>query len=186
MRIFFALFSFIAFVQKASAYVELNGFYFNDSLTVGTAASANRLFIEGSLGFAVDSHKKYNIGWNYSTQSTSDVANGKTATYSSSQMGPRFLIFLDRNNAWSLGFGYYLVSKASYDDGNGNSATWKGTAYKVDIGYNFPVTESLLAGIRMNYSGASYSEQIVGSTTYSNVSYTRSIIYPSLYAVYIF
>jgi hypothetical protein len=121
---------------------------------VGTAASANRLFIEGSLGFAVDSHKKYNIGWNYSTQSTSDVANGKTATYSSSQMGPRFLIFLDRNNAWSLGFGYYLVSKASYDDGNGNSATWKGTAYKVDIGYNFPVTESLLAGIRMNYSGA--------------------------------
>jgi len=172
--------------QKASAFVELNLFYFNDALTMATASSNNRMYIDAAVGFAVDSKKRYNIGWNYTTQTATDTSGSSTTKYSSTQMGPRFVWMLDKNNNWSLGLGLYLISKAKFDDGVGNTPEWRGTAYKFDVGYNFPINDDFYFGLRMNYSSASYSEQIVNSASYSNVSISRSVMYPSLYAYYVF
>ena len=185
MRFFLVIFCLLT-AQRASAFVELNLFYFNDALTMSTSASNNRMAIDGAVGFAIDSKKRYNVGWNYTTQSATDVSGSSTKTYSSTQMGPRFVWMIDRNNSWSLGLGLYLISKAKFDDGAGNTPEWRGTAYKFDVGYNFPINESVYFGLRMNYSSASFSEQIVNSATYSNVSYSRSAIYPSIYGYYVF
>jgi hypothetical protein len=171
--------------ERASAFVEVNGFFFNDTLTIGTTNSTSRMIFEGAIGFAVDRKKRYNVGWNYSMHSATDKTT-TTAKYTASQMGPRLLWILDKKGNWSAGFGYYLVSKAKYDDGQGNAPEWKGSAFKVDAGYNYEISENFFAGIRLNYSSASYSEQLVQSTTYSNVSYKRSMIYPSLSSVYMF
>lgn len=171
--------------SPASAFVELNGFYFSDDLKVGSTSSTGRMVFEGAVGFAIDRKKKYNVGWNYSMYTATDKTTS-TAKYTGTQMGPRFLWILDKKGNWSAGFGYYLVSKAKYDDGAGNTPEWKGSAFKVDVGYNYEISEAFYAGVRMNYSGASYNEQLVQSTTYSNVSYTRSMIFPSLYTYYMF
>lgn len=171
--------------ERSFAFAELNVFYLSDALTISTSNTSSRMFIEGAIGFAVDKKKKYNIGWAYAMHSAQDK---KTATekYSATQMGPRFLYVIDKNGAWTIGVGYYLVSKAKYNDGIGSEPEWKGSAIKVDAGYNFPLAENFFAGIRMNYSAASYNEQLVQSTTYSNVSYKRTLIYPSLYSVFMF
>lgn len=185
MRILLVLLG-LLITQKASAFVEFNLLYFNDALTMSTSASNNRMYIDGAVGFAIDSKKRYNIGWNYTMQSATDTSGSSTTKYSSTQMGPRFVWMLDKNNNWSLGLGLYLISKAKFDDGAGNTPEWRGTAYKFDIGYNFPISDDFYFGIRLNYSSASYSEQIVNSASYSNVSYARSGIYPSFYAYYVF
>ena len=171
---------------KASAFAELNLFYFNDALSSTSTASNNRTYIDVAAGFAIDSKKRYNIGWNYTIHTATDANGAAKTTYSSTQMGPRFVWILDRNNSWSLGVGLYLISKAKFDDGAGNTPEWRGMAYKFDIGYNFPVSESFFFGTRLNYSSATFNEQIVNSASYSNVSYSRSGIYPSLSAYYVF
>lgn len=172
-------------MPEAWSYVELNGFYTNGGLTTDASETSSNMFFEGSIGFAIDRKSKYLVGWNYSMHSTSDTATA-TKTYSSTQMGPRFVLMLNKHKTWSFGLGYYLVTTGTFSDGTGASETWKGTALKADFGYNFAVSEKLFVGARLNYSSASYAEKIVGSADYSTVSYTRTIMYPSLYTIWLF
>jgi hypothetical protein len=171
--------------SNSYAYVEANVFYVSDTLGAETNASTTKMFLDFSVGFAIDKKQKYLAGWNYSMHSTSDGA-ATTATYSSTQMGPRFIFVLDKENAWSLGVGYYLVTNATYNSGSGTSEKWKGTALKFDIGYNFAIASTSYAGIRLNYSSASYNERLQNETTYSTVGYTKTAMYPSLYYIWVF
>lgn len=175
----------VAFSDRAHAFVELNGFYFSDTLSQTTATTNTRMNIEVCAGFSVDKSSRYLVGWGYNMMTASDVATA-TTTYSSTQMGPRFVYGIDKGLRWTLGLAYYLVTNAAYDDGSGTSVTWKGTALKFDIGHNFEINNQWDIGIRFNYSSASYGEQLIGATTYSVVSTTRSSMYPSIYSIYYF
>jgi hypothetical protein len=170
--------------SPAMAYVELNGFYFSDAMTAATNTTASRMFIEGALGFEIDKKGEYLAGWAYSMFTASDGATA-TTSYSSTQMGPRFLYMLDKNKNWSIGLGYYLVTTAKFNNGT-TDETWKGTALKADIGYSYSVSEKFKLGMRLNYGLATYTEKFVGGVTYSSISYTRSFMYPSLYSIYLF
>lgn len=177
----------LAAASPASAFFELNAFYYSDTMTTSGSAAHNRMNIEGCLGFAIDKKDKYLVGWGYHMMTSSNQAVGAQAeTYSSTQMGPRFIVGVDKNNEWTVGLAYYLVTNASYSDGSGSSVTWKGTALKFDFGYNFAVSENFSLGMRFNYASATYSEQLVGSTTYSTVGYAATSMYPSLYSIYYF
>lgn len=169
----------------ARAYIEFNAFYLSDSLTTSSTTSSSKMFIEGAIGFAIDRKGSYLVGWNYSLYNTSDSGT-TTDTYSSTQMGPRFVFMLDKARNWGLGLGYYLVTTATFDSGGSGEQKWKGTAFKVDIGYTLDLNEAVKFGIRMNYSAASYNEQLVGDTDYSKVTHSRSHIFPSLYTMIVF
>jgi hypothetical protein len=171
--------------ERAAAYAELNFFYMTDALNNGTADTSSKMFAEGSLGFGIDRENRYLVGWSYGLYSTSNSA-ATTTTYSSTQMGPRFLWFMTKAKTWSLGLTYNIVSTATYDNGSGSAEKWKGTSIKFDVGYNFPMSESWFVGVRLNYSSASYTERLVGTTTYSTVGYTSALTYPSIYSVYLF
>ncbi|HVK61451.1 MAG TPA: hypothetical protein VM432_07870 [Bdellovibrionales bacterium] len=171
---------------KVRAHVELNTFYTSESLSMGSNSTNSRMFIEGAIGFSIDKKSTYLVGWNYSMMTTSDAKGSDTTSYSSTQMGPRFLWFMTKDKSWSLGLGYYLVTTATFSTNGGESVKWRGTALKADVGYNFPVSENLYLGIRLNYSSATYSEKIEGETELENVSYAKTAMYPSLYAVYVF
>jgi hypothetical protein len=181
------LFAALVFTDRAQAFAELNLFYFTDAQSAAATTSNNRMNYEISVGFAVDKKNQYLVGWGYNTMTSTDTAaSGVASTYSSTQMGPRFIYSIDKNNEWTVGLAYYLVTNASYDSGGGTPVTWKGTALKFDFGYNFPTQGNFLIGVRMNYSSASFSEQLIGSSTYSAVGYTRTSMYPSLYGIYLF
>lgn len=186
----FRLFSMTAFYlilsSKAFAgYLELNTFYFTDNTKVDQTNTLGRIFLEFSFGFAADKRGDYLIGWNYGSYATTDSIAGTTGTYASTQMGPRFLFMLDRAKAWTLGFAYNLVSTATYNPGT-EATTWKGTGLKLDVGHNWQVTETVKLGIRLNYSSSSFSEEITGGTALSQVSYNKTLIYPSFYTFYDF
>jgi hypothetical protein len=182
----FLLFVFTLFVvSRAEAYAELNAFYKTEALSAATSSASSRMFVEVSLGFGIDHESRYLVGWNYGMFTTSDTTT-TTTSYSSTQMGPRFVWFMNKAKTWSLGIGYNLVTTATFTPAGGTAEVWKGTALKFDVGYNFPLSENWFVGVRMNYSSASYSERLVGSTTYSTVGYTSVLTYPSIYTVYLF
>ncbi len=174
----------VMFGVQAKAFVELNAFYFSETEATAANATSNRTFLEGTLGYRIDKAGQYLVGWGVASHSQAATATTST-TYTSLQMGPRFLWMIDKAKNWSFGFAYYIVTTATYDGGTG-AETWKGTAMHFDGGYNLPVSESTYLAVRLNYSSASFTEKLIGSTTYSTVAYTKTFIYPSLAAIYIF
>lgn len=179
VKVFFILF-FIAINMPAHAYLELNVYYNSDSFKNEETNSNTIMLYDASVGFGIDKKGYYNVGWNYSGSSTSKSDGTTTETYSSTQMGPRFLFFFDKAKMFNLGLTYNISTKGSFNDGN-TTYTWKGTALKADFGVNFPIGETTLLGLRLNYSAASYNEQLEGSANYSTVSYNRTFMYPSIY-----
>lgn len=170
---------------KAMAFFELNAYYTSESLATTSTTTNNRMIIEGSIGFKVDKKGSYLVGWNYGMFSTTDTSTD-TTTYTSTQMGPRFIYIIDKDQNWSIGAGYYLVTTGAYKAGSGTEEKWKGTALKLDFGYNHQVSDSFFAGLRLNYSSATYTEQLIGETTYATVSYSKTMMYPSIYTIYMF
>lgn len=172
--------------RPANAFAELNVFYFSEGLTTDASTTGTRMFIDASVGAELGRKNNYLVGWNYTMHSTSDAGTA-TTTYSSTQMGPRFVYIIDSARQWSVGLGYYLVTSGTYDSGGGGTAPkWKGSALKFDFGYSFPVADSLFMGLRFNYSQASYVEQITGETTFATIAYSKTSMYPSLYMVFYF
>lgn len=174
-----------SFGQRTDAYIELNAFYIGDSFNVGSTSTSSRMFVEGSLGFAIDRKSHYLIGWNYGMHTISEDANSVSSSYSSTQMGPRFIWFFTRSKSWSLGFAYNLVTKSEYKSGTNSTESWSGTAFKVDLGYNFAIGDSSFLGVRLNYSSATYTSKLVGSTDYSEISNSVTSTYPSVYFIYL-
>ncbi len=175
----------LAWTTTANAFVELNTFFMTNSLKTTAATTSSQTYLETTVGFAIDNKSQYQVGWAYNLFSTSDAAT-TTQTYSSTQMGPRFIAFLTKSKSWSAGFGYYLTTSATYSDGTGTSETWKGSALKLDVGYNMPISEQFYLGFRLNYSSATYVERLVATTTYTTVSYAKTTMYPSIYMLYTF
>lgn len=172
------------FPAAASAFVELNAFYYSEAATQATTTSGTRMFIEAAVGFKVDKKGQFLAGWGYATHSHTDTGTTST-TYTSTQMGPRFVWLIDKDRTWGLGFAYYIVTSASYDGGS-SAETWKGTAMHLDLGYNLPVSEDFLVGLRLNYSSATFTEKLVGSSNYSEIAYAKTYMYPSVAAIYMF
>ncbi len=170
---------------KVRAHIELNAFYTSETLAEATSTNNTRMFVEGAIGFAIDKKMHWNVGWNYSMMNTTD-STSSTTTYASTQMGPRLLWFMNKDKTWSLGLGYYVVTNATFTGSDGTSAKWKGTAIKADLGYNYPIGETFFAGIRLNYSSASYNERIEGATNYTTVGYSKTAMYPSISTVWVF
>lgn len=170
---------------RAGAYIELNAFYIGDSFNTGATVSSTRMFVEGSLGFAIDRKSQFLVGWNYGLHTTSESANSNSTTYSSTQMGPRFIWFLTRSKSWSLGLAYNLVTKADFNSDGNSTESWSGTALKADLGYNFSLGESSYLGVRLNYSSATYTSKLVGSTDYSEISNVVTSTHPSIYFIYL-
>jgi hypothetical protein len=184
-RLSFALLLCLGWLDTASAYFELNTYYYSETVNTGSAATKGRMLVDVSLGFAVDKDGKYQVGWNYSTHSSTDTAT-TTTTYVSTQMGPRFIWFFTKAKTMNLGVSYNLVTKGTYTPDGGTSEIWNGTGLKADIGYNFAVGESTFLGLRLNYSSASYTSKLVGATDYSESANLVSYIYPSIYLFFSF
>lgn len=166
--------------EKAfSAVFDLNLFYDSRTLTTSSAETGTKMFIEGAAMFEVLRKPHLVVGWAYGMFSTTD-ATTSTTTISTSDMGPRFGWFFDKQDFWSLFLTYNLLASASYAPGGGTAETWRGTSLKAEVGWAPEVSENLYIGIRLNYYSATYTESLEGSSNYEAVSYPRSFIYPSL------
>ena len=176
---------FLFVTQAKAAMLDLNLFYITDSLTAATTASYAKTFYALCAALNIDHKGSYLVGWNYATYSSTEAAGAITTTYSSTQMGPKFLVFLNKDHNWLLGLAYNILTSANYQAGGSPAEVWRGTAYSADIGYHQMLTESLMLGFRLNYSSSSFNEKLIG-TAYSTISYSRTFIYPSMAISFIF
>lgn len=172
----FALF----FPQLSQAVIVLDTdvFYFNDALSGSSDSNTNRLMYHFFLGFSLDRKDRLQLGWSY-TKHTNDDETSSTLNYSSTQMGPGLLYYLNKRRTWRLGVYYHLKTDGTFQITGSAAEEWRGTAYGADLGYQLWTSQSLSFAARLNYSTATYNESFQSSAK-TDVSYTRTMIYPSL------
>ncbi len=159
--------------------LDADGLYFSDSIAATNKSSDSATLISGFAGFGVDKKNMYEIGWDYSSHSTSTVDASSTVAYNASEMGPEVVSYLDKDRNWRFSLAYDLVTSATYSLTGSSNEKWDGYAINTSIGYQFRWDSSLSMGLRLNYSLDSYSQSIVGSTT-TSVSNSKTLIYPSV------
>ncbi len=169
----------------AQFFLESNGFYYSDGVKVSETTTQTKMLLDFALGFTVDKKNRWQIGWNYSMHS-SNTTGGSEESYSSSEMGPKFGYFFDKNRNWGTSFAYNLIVTGTYKVGAGGAdQNLRGTSMRFDVGYGNDVTESLRMGARLVYNLATYAEEI-DDTTLTKVSYSRNFIYPAFHISYLF
>jgi hypothetical protein len=174
------LFSSLIDVHRARAFVfDTNVLYYTDTTTAAKESSHGATMYDVLIGFDVDKKGMYQVGWNYSGHSTETKDDSTTISYKSTQMGPGFVFYFDKDRSWRLGFSYNLKTTATYTYGSGTEEEWRGSTMNGTFGYQLRFGDGFSLGIRMNYSSASYSEKVI-TTTKTDVSYKKSMIYPSI------
>ncbi len=181
---FLAVFIILISSSLTHAYVEVSGFYSSDSFTTSSTYGSTAMFLELSVGFKVSKKGHFLVGWNYASYGTTSETT-TSETYTSTQMGPRFIWFFTKNKTWNVGLSYNLVTSAAYSDGS-SEVEWRGTGTKLDVGYNLELSENSMGCLRLNYSTTAYTEEFIGGTSYGTVSYARTHIYPSIAYIYTF
>lgn len=178
--ILFLFLSLVTFTLPAQAFVfDANVFYFTDE-TDGEEKTSNAVTAYAFfIGFSLDKKGRYLAGWNYATYATTDEGPSLKDEYSSTQMGPAFIAFLDRNRTWRVGFAYNLSTTAEFKQESAQEEEWRGTGMAFDFGYQLYISELSSLGIRLNYTSTDFDESVL-DTTKEDVSYSKVMIYPSL------
>ncbi len=167
---------------KSEAILGLNTFYLSEQTTAAATTTATKTIWVFDALFSPAGAKRFFMGWNIMGVSTSDAAT-TTTTFTSSDMGPKFLWYFTKSGNWSLALSYNLLVTAKYNAGT--DETWTGSSLLVELGYMPDITENFSAGVKLNYYSGSYSKQIISTTT-TDVSYKKTLIMPSVGFVYHF
>lgn len=178
-----SLFLLPSVTQAADFFFETNGFYISDGSKFSSTATETKMLLDFALGFGIDKRSQWQVGWNYSMHSTS-TSGDDTVSYSSTEMGPKINYYLDRNRSWGISFAYNLIVNGSYE-ASGTTHEWRGTSMRADFGYGGQISEQLRLGLRLVYNIASFNEE-VDDTTLTNISYTRTLMYPAIHLSYLF
>jgi len=173
----FVVFYFTTITVKATV-IDLNLYYFTDGLVAAEESTYGATLYSAFIGFDLGREGHYQVGWNYSSHATETVENTTTVTYSSTQMGPGFVFYMGKKRNWRLGASYNLVTEGTYQRTGGTEEALRGSSMNADFGYQLRFESSLSIGFRINYVSTSFSESRE-ATTVEDVSYSKSLIYPS-------
>ena len=174
----FFIFLIPSFSARAAYFLSGDVYYSSDAFTYTTATTSGATFWSMGLNLGLGNSKKFSVGWNVLGISRPETDTA-SSTFSSSDMGLRFGWNLSRGGAgWLLAVTYNIKATGSYD-GSGQAETLKGTSLLAEIGYVPLVSESWNAGMKLCYYAPSFTESLIGATTYSVVSYSRTMIFPT-------
>jgi hypothetical protein len=177
----FTLLSSISLQSFADFSTDVSTFYYSDSLSYsGTTTTSSRMFYCASINLALDKDRRYSLGWSILGLTAPDKET-VNKTYSASDMGFRFAWNIIKAGTVNFAFTYNLKASATYSPA-GTPETLRGTSLFIELGYLSPITEDLLAGIKINYYVPTFTESLVGSNTYSVVTDKRAMIFPTLAA----
>ena len=178
------LFTFIMMWSSLSQafFTDADVFYISDSLSAASDTSISRSFLDFSFGMDLTRSGDIVIGWSITSLSTTDSTSTEV-TYSTFDMGPKIGYYINKSRSWSAFLTYNLQATATYNSGSTESK-WRGTSIKFETAYAPEISEGFYAGIKFNYYSASLVEQFDASDNYSEVSYSRGIMWPSIYLSY--
>lgn len=166
--------------------VDAGVFYFTDSMVYSSQTSSySRTFFDFMVGLPLSNKGRWVLGWNYDSYSFKDNP-GTATTLTISDMGPKILFSLSKDNSFVLGLTYNLITKGSYTPGGGTKSELRGSSLRAELGYQPAVSEHTYLGLKLNYYKATFNEEITGQTALAKVTDSRTVIYPSLAYTYRF
>lgn len=164
---------------RAAAFVfDANVFYFSDSFTYNSQANTyQRLMWDVAPAFTIALKGRFIIGWNYASYTLTENPGTETSL-TITDMGPKFIYYLNRDKTWVGAFTYNLITKADYS-GGGSTSELRGSSMKAEFGYTPMMWERVYMGAKLNYYQASFNEEVTGTTSLAQVTHSRAIIYPT-------
>ncbi len=168
-------------VGAQATYVDLNFLSFSDTFKSSTTTTISRSMFDLGAGVLMGKSDSWIWALSYGAGNFSDKGTS-TTTYTYTDLGIKMGFFWTKQKKWFSTLAYNLESKAKYNDGT-NEVELRGTSIKVDIGYAFWVTDVISIAAKVFYYAPTFKESI-SSGTLTNVSYSRSIIYPSITLIF--
>ncbi|WP_253696899.1 porin family protein [Bdellovibrio sp. HCB117] len=160
---------------SAGTLVELGGTYMSDNLSTSEAKKSSKYFYNVGVLFSLKKHIWG--GWNYSGISHTDSGD-EELSFASQDTGPYLKWQFGRNELYSLGAAYNILSRASYKSGS-DTETWQGTSFWLQFAVAPEVREGFHIGASLNYYLASYTKKTVDNVE-SSTSNSKSWIFPML------
>lgn len=166
-------------VGRCGAVLDANVFYFTDTFPYDEDTSTfKRTFWDFFVGMGLNKRNQYVLGWNYGSM-TFDDDPGTPSKLTVTDMGPKFIAYLDKDRAWVFGLTYNLITKGKYSENGGAAVDLRGSSMKVEVGYTPPISETLAFGVKLNYYKASFNEKVVDDSITKKAN-SRTTIYPTL------
>lgn len=162
----------------AGLFGELNLFYNTDTFATDTTSTSSKTFYALDIYANLESKHYLFAGFHVDQVNLQESPSGTQTSFSSQNMGPMFLWLIDKRKTYSFAAGYNLVAKGSYNNGT-QTETLAGTGIFATIAAMPEVAENFFIGIKLNYYSLSYPKSTVDTTT-TDVSYSRTLIFPSI------
>lgn len=166
-------------INKAhsSIYAQYSLSYMSDEDNVNEFSYSrlgNLLFI----GANVDIAQRWVLGWNFYLWSRDTQSSGTTESVSLTELGPRFLIFIneDRNFYFSAAYHPYVRGTLTK---NSTEEEVSGSGYIVTLGYQFKASKTIYFGASLNYQSTTLDTSTV-SNVETDVSYAYTKILPMI------
>lgn len=167
--------SFFPSSRAKAAFIDLNFLYFSDTLTTSSTVTTSRTSYDLGFGLTFGSGNRWLGGLNFGGGTFEDAAT-TTTSYAFTDLGIKIGFFLSPRKTWLTTLAYNISSTADYDNGT-STYTLRGTSIKADLGYCVWIMDSVAVALKLYYYLPSITESVLG-TTLTEVSYSRSTIYP--------
>ena len=166
---------------NANAFVvDVNGLYMSDTLDQTTEATSTKMMADASVGISLVQDQWFLIGLSFLSGNVTDKSAGVTNSWSTTDLGLRLFVFIDRIKNWGLGVDYNIDARGKIVTG-ASTEYWRGSSYKIDFGYTPLLFHKVYFGVRVNYYVAAYDQSSSDNITFVAEKNTRTMLYPSLY-----
>jgi hypothetical protein len=179
-RLLIATLIFMSAHARAADFVfDANVFYFTDDFTYDdTPNTYSRLMWDVTPAFTLTKKGRFVLGWNYASYTFTENPGTETSL-TVTDMGPKFMYYLNKDKTWVFAFTYNLITKADYTAAGASATELRGSSMKGEFGYMPMMWERVYMGAKLNYYQASFNEEITGETALDQVSHSRTVIYPT-------
>lgn len=163
----------------ASLYIQHSLFYHthdDDAENFNYSRMNNYLFI----GASIDKKKKFYLGqsvhiWSKEHQADS---SSQTSEISITELGPRFIWFLNDAKTWRIGGAWHPYAKGDRTI-DGENQEVSGSSYMGSIAYHFKLSKRFYMGGSINYHAYTVDSKVVENTE-EDVSESYTAIMPML------
>ncbi len=136
----------------------------------------NMLFVGASIGGSKRFYFGQSVYIHNFTFNTSDSSSG---TMSVTEIGPRFIYFLNDRMTWNISFAWHPYAKGTRTLPTATESTdVTGSAMIASLAYQLPVTKRFYLGASLNYYSYSITEDTTAAGVTSEVSQSYTQIVP--------
>lgn len=164
-------------LPASATFIDINGLYMSDTFAANATTTSSRTSYDLGIGLEFGKGDRWIGGLNYGGGTFTDEGT-TTVTFGFTDLGIKIGYFFSSRKTWFSTLAYNISSSAKYDNGT-TEVELRGTSLKADLGYAVWVSDSIAVAMKLCYYAPTFVESVDG-TTITDISYTRTLIYPSL------